>query len=301
MKKLILFLFVIGIGVGAFGGAKVGIAWKEGKVSGAVVKALDTCGIEYVLLGRVEADYIKNGALEGKDGAVSRGNAKKLKKIGWKKSNAAEIAKDIDAIIFTGGEDISPELYGHPEKLDNAGEEVNAVRDVSDFLLMRYCIDNDIPTLGICRGMQMMGVASGAQMLQDMNNYYKARGRDYNNLHRRKKGQKRTARHDVDIKENTLAFKTIGTTHWKNVFSAHHQAVVIDPKYADPCLIASGTTTDQDITTIEIIERSDKKFMLGIQSHPELATKATPDVSPEDFEICKRVFTALKNQLYNVR
>ena len=326
MKKQLCILLLLAAGIFcayAGGSPTVGIAWKGGKHSEALLKALDTVGIHYVFLDQVTADFLSYDAVNNDDagkasycqrqklsagmtnkqGMLKTAQAKKVKKQGWKASNVLQIVEGVDAVLFPGGEDVSPTLYGRADKQDNASKTINATRDVSDYLLMRYCIDNDIPTLGICRGMQVMGIASGSQMIQDMGLYYKAHGEEYADTHLKGKGRKYTARHDVAISAGSLACKVIGKTYWEKVFSAHHQAVFIDPKYTEAGLVVSGTAAvggDDPADwkcTAEIVERTDKTFMLGIQSHPELATKGTPDVSAEDFEICIRVFTALKDQI----
>ena len=65
-----------------------------------------------------------------------------------------------------------------------AREGYSAERDVSDYLLMSYCLGKDIPILAICGGMQMLSVVSGADMLRDIPYYLREQGIDYRYEHR---------------------------------------------------------------------------------------------------------------------
>ena len=99
----------------------------------------------------------------------------------WHDSNAEDAVKDIGFVVFTGGEDISPSLFYEPEPWHGVVEEIdyNAERDVSDYLTMSYCLDHDIPVLGSCRGMQMLAVVSGAEIMQDIPSYFLEHGLKY--------------------------------------------------------------------------------------------------------------------------
>ena len=99
-------------------------------------------------------------------------------------SNVGEAMAGIDGVFFTGGEDVSPTLFKVPQKEANMGEEINATRDISDYTLMAYCLSKDVPTLGACRGMQVMSIVSGTGFIQDIPAYYQAKGKTYDDSHR---------------------------------------------------------------------------------------------------------------------
>lgn len=65
--------------------------------------------------------------------------------------------------------------------------DYNAERDISDYLTMAYCLDNDIPVMGFCRGMQMLSVVSGAEVIQDVPAYFAELGLEYNDEHNNRK------------------------------------------------------------------------------------------------------------------
>ena len=66
--------------------------------------------------------------------------ADKVKEKDLTASNVGAVMQAIDGVFFTGGEDVSPSLFKVPEKEKNEGEEINATRDISDYMLMAYCL-----------------------------------------------------------------------------------------------------------------------------------------------------------------
>ena len=220
-----------------------------------------------------------------------------IKACDYSLTNLADAMDGIDGVFFVGGEDISPTLYAQPQTETNNGEEINATRDVSDYLLMAYCIDNDIPLFAACRGEQMLGIVSGCQFAQDIPNYFALMGADYDDTHRMPPdAENRTyARHSVDVVDGTIAADIIGADRLDDVSSWHHQAVV-DVKGTN--LVVSATTTVNGVTTIEGLERKDKTFIVGMQFHPEndvymALTAGDTTACPCDYDVCLKFFTAL--------
>ena len=265
------------------GGIKVGIAWRadlDSEFYTNVYNALKEAGVTPVPLGLVRSNdlvYTKN--------ALSKDNmdendilgpiyANKVKSDTYHQSNVKEIMTDIDAVVFTGGEDICPTLYSIPEAWHSiaAEKDYNATRDVSDYILMSYCINKNIPVIGICRGMQMLSVVSGGKVIQDIPTYFSLKGKAYDNTHRNKKVGKAYrdyAPHKVVVKDNnSILYKMVGTHTIENVPSWHHQAV---KSVEGTNLKVTGYTTTCDEEIIEAVERTDKDFIIGIQFHPEAA------------------------------
>lgn len=81
-------------------------------------------------------------------------------------AEAAEVLSLVDAVIFSGGEDVDPARYG--EAVLDSTVEVNAPRDTSDFLLAAEAMRRGMPVLGICRGSQLMNVFFGGSLYQDL-------------------------------------------------------------------------------------------------------------------------------------
>lgn len=124
---------------------------------------------------------------------------------------------------------------------------------------MAYCLDHDIPILGFCRGSQMLGVVSGATMIQDLPVWFASQNLDYNYEHRREKSEGETYRdytpHDVKLAGDSHLAKMFGTTTLTAVPSWHHQAIL---SVDGTPLSVTATTSVSGIETIEGIERKNK-------------------------------------------
>ena len=262
----------------------VGIAWRadtDSEFFTNIAATLEHMNINYVMLPQVICDEIpyENGLAASvciaPNDYLEQEYADIVKTTEYKNTNLDEVTDNIDGVIFTGGEDVSPTLYKEPQEWHGIEEErdYNATRDVKDYLLMRYCIDNDIPAIGFCRGMQMLGIVSGATVIQDIPVYYAEQETEYDFIHRNNKKTPESYRdyapHDVTvIEKDSLLYQIVGKTTLDDVPSWHHQALL----NVDNCnLKVTGVTNTGGIDMIEAIERSDKAFIVGMQFHPEAA------------------------------
>jgi putative glutamine amidotransferase len=164
----------------------------------------------------------------------------------------------IDGLILAGGADIDPASYGqspHPETVSTVPE-----RDAFEIALARGVIERDMPLLGICRGMQLINVACGGTLLQHLPDRYG------HHEHRRVVGSFDGAEHDVLLTEGSLAARAAGELS-HTTKSHHHQGV---DRLGDG-LTTSGVSTLDELA--EAIEwgggSSDRRFVLGVQWHPE--------------------------------
>ncbi len=294
MKRILSFVLTVALSVGFMyvpaGAAEkkperpvIGIAWRadaDSEFYTNICIAVEQAGADHVLLEQVRSadlEYDSSGRLKGgvsKTGALTYSAGKMIRCNTWHGSNAARAASKVDAVIFTGGEDISPSLYYRPVKWHGieAERDYNAERDVSDYLLMSYCLDKDIPIMGFCRGMQMLCVVSGAEVIQDIPAYFEEMGVAYNFEHRREKSSPDEYRdytpHDVTIEKDSVFYEIVGRTKITGCPSWHHQAV----KNVDNTrLKVTGTLSTNGIDIIEAVERTDKTFAVGFQFHPEAA------------------------------
>ena len=264
----------------------IGVAWRSDQNSesfAATCQAIEAAGGTARVLGLVrsydlyyENDQLKDGKYE--DGSLSKEAAKLVKTNTWRNSNVEEIMAGINVVVFPGGEDISPSLYFEPQDAQTK-EGFSAERDVSDYLLMSYCLEKDIPVLAICRGMQMLSVVSGASVAQDIPAYFKELGLDYGYEHRNEpkiQGEYRDfAFHDVVVKDHdSLLYRLMGADVIKDAPSWHHQAVV---STEGTRLKVTGTVEISGLEMIEAVERPDKSFVLGVQYHPEIAVVRSLD------------------------
>lgn len=262
--------------------AVIGVAWRgdtDSEFYTNIVTAVKEAGGEAVLLDQVIAGYLAydNKILSGASdsvGSLTLDAAEKVKENLWNNTNIETVMKNVDAVIFTGGEDISSSLYADPEPWHGIEAEIdyNATRDVSDYILMAYCIENNIPSVGFCRGMQMLAVVGGAKIIQDIPTYFNNLDKEYMYQHRNEKktpdAYRDYAPHNVSVAEDSLAYEVFKTQTLTDCPSWHHQAVL---NVDNTNLIVSGTTETNSENMIEILEYKGKDFIMGLQFHPEAA------------------------------
>jgi len=161
------------------------------------------------------------------------------------------------ALILTGGNDISAR-YSHVEGTSPIPE-----RDDFEAGLLDYALTNELPVLGICRGMQFINCRMGGTLISDivsagMSNHDALEGID--------------SLHAVEVRENSLLKEITGRDSGM-VNSSHHQGI----KEPGIGLIISAVSTDGVPEAIEWGERENKPFLLGVQWHPErMADKGSP-------------------------
>ena len=280
MTALVLLLLLVSCSSQPEKKAVIGIAWRSNQNAEtfqAVCQAIESAGGVPVVLDQIlSADLnYENGMLtEGKDadGCLSDEAAKLVRCNSWQDSNAETAMDGITAVVFPGGEEISPSLYYDPKPALST-EVFSAERDVSDFLLMSYCLENDIAILAICRGMEMLSIVSGAEMIQDIPDYLESLGLKSQSEHRIEPESPGAypglAFHNVIVTDrDCLLFRAVGKQTIENVPSWHHQAV---RSVEGTRLKVTGITETAGIDLIEAVERPDKSFVLGLQFHPEIA------------------------------
>jgi putative glutamine amidotransferase len=163
----------------------------------------------------------------------------------------------IDGLVLTGGADIDPGFYGqqaHAETVDTVPE-----RDAFEIALVNAALERDLPVLGICRGMQLINVALGGTLRQHLPEHF---GHEE---HRRVVGSFDGAEHDVLLSEGSLAARAAGERKHETR-SHHHQGI----DRLGEGLVVSGRSTLDDLA--EAIESPAKRFVLGVQWHPEADT-----------------------------
>lgn len=171
------------------------------------------------------------------------------------KENWDEI-EDCDGIVLTGGVDTHPRFYGN-ERTDypNKPEQWNEKRDEFEMHVFETALNFDHPVLAICRGMQLVNVALGGDLIQDLQEAGK-------NDHRRHGDQ--DEHHAVEVKNNSLLYQITGASSGQ-INTAHHQGAgtVSDE------LMVSATAPDGVIEALEWKEKEGEPWMLCVQWHPE--------------------------------
>jgi len=173
-----------------------------------------------------------------------------------------EVLERIDGLMLAGGADIDASSYGQEAEPETIGTVPE--RDRFEIALVLGAIERDMPVLGICRGMQLINVALGGTLVQHLPDHYG------HHEHRRVLGSFDGADHDVEVAPETLAMEVVGAPRHATK-SHHHQG--IDCLGAG--LVVSGTSALDELS--EAIELPSKRFVLGVQWHPEADT-ASPVV-----------------------
>jgi putative glutamine amidotransferase len=164
----------------------------------------------------------------------------------------------LDGIIFPGGADVAPDEY-RETPIDNLNE-VEADRDQVELTLARWAYDDDLPTLGICRGQQLINVALGGSLYQDLRHQGVTPVE-----HSGKDGRARNQLiHGVRLDPASRLAQLVDETDVQ-VNSLHHQAV----KQVAAGLRITGTAEDG---VIEAVEAPDHRFWIAVQWHPEEMT-----------------------------
>jgi len=165
-----------------------------------------------------------------------------------------EILDLLDGLILAGGNDIDPARYGadpHPETRHLVPE-----RDRAELALATRAVERDLPVLGICRGMQLINVAFGGTLSQHLPEQLGHEG------HRRTPGSFDGSDHDVRLTTGSLAAHAAGE-ELHATKSHHHQGVAT----VGAGLVVTGRSTIDGLP--EAIEAPGRRFVLGVQWHPE--------------------------------
>ncbi len=172
------------------------------------------------------------------------------------------LVDNFDGFVFTGGGDLDPTLFG--EESHEKVEGINPQHDAFELALMRKVLARDLPLLAICRGMQTLNVACGGNLFLDIASQLpQASKHDWWGNYERDK-----LVHTVKIEpQSKLAEILKGSEAQTN--SLHHQAV----KEPGEGLTAVAWAEDD---VIEAIEHTEKRFVIGVQWHPEWLQNQEP-------------------------
>ncbi len=165
----------------------------------------------------------------------------------------------IDGLVIPGGPDVNPTKYRTVQR-DDANVHVNNDLDALEFALLDRALGDGMPVLAICRGIQVLNVACGGTLWQDLGvEGVTAQPHDCE--------PRDSLVHDLQVEPASVLARTLGERHIK-VNSLHHQAI----RELGPSLRAVARTDDG---LIEGVEMPDREFVVGIQCHPEeLVAKA---------------------------
>lgn len=168
----------------------------------------------------------------------------------------SEIVGMLDGILFSGGEDVNPARYQetpHPM----LGEVID-LRDTYELMLFRLASQRDMPIFGICRGMQLINVALGGSLYQDIPSEFNT-----DIIHRQTRPVTQPA-HSIRITKDTESYRVIQQEEI-GVNSLHHQCIKRPGK-------GVKITAWSPDSVPEMMECYPEKRILCMQSHPEIST-----------------------------
>lgn len=168
------------------------------------------------------------------------------------KASAEEVVSKLDGILFTGGEDVDPAWYG--EEI-NGAVDINGLRDTSEIYMINQAVQLGIPILGICRGCQVINVALGGTLVQDIPTQVKTK------LKHKQSEPGTQASHYMTIEPGSHMASLLGVKKVK-INSLHHEAVKTPaPGLKVVCLAEDGV--------VEGYEGLPFLNIVAVQFHPE--------------------------------
>jgi putative glutamine amidotransferase len=172
--------------------------------------------------------------------------------------------EELDGLLLSGGTDLNPKLYG--EEPHEANDEPDDARDATEQRMLAAALDRDMPVLAICRGMQLFNVAHGGTLEQHVEGH-------------RMPGEPEA--HQIDVEPGTRLADATGPGA-QTVNSRHHQIV---GRVGEGLRVSAVSAEGYP----EALERTDKRFAVAVQWHPEDLVESSPEA--------KRLFAAFAKAL----
>lgn len=178
-----------------------------------------------------------------------------------------EMYEQADGVLFAGGSDIDPAYFNEAPHAETYG--IDAERDRAEVALTQWAMQDDKPAFSICRGIQVVNVALGGSLIQDIPTQWHSAVTLEHRGH--KVGAARDqVLHEICVEPNCKLAAIIGAGD-VGTNSFHHQAV---GRVADGLVVTSRAADG----IIESVEAPNKRWFIGVQWHPEEMTESRPDM-----------------------
>ena len=155
-------------------------------------------------------------------------------------------------MLLSGGPDVHPARYGQQPHA-NAGLKLNPELDELEFRILDYALSADMPVLAICRGMQLLNVAFGGRLIQDLPG------------HRLDGENGEPSSHQIYIAPGAKSAAIIGSAGFFRVNSYHHQG--LNEAHRAPRLMSTAYSVEDGL--VEGLESPEHSWVIGLQCHPE--------------------------------
>ncbi len=162
----------------------------------------------------------------------------------------------LDGLLLSGGLDIHPGFYGEGESIHEATEIEIGGRDAHEIAIVRAAVARDLPIFAICRGLQVLNVALGGTLYQDLPTQFGKQWAHRQGPHSSEKT------HQTCVVPGSRLKSILDDAETLPINSHHHQAA----KEVAAGLVVSARSDDG---VIEALEKSDARFLLAVQWHPE--------------------------------
>ncbi len=164
----------------------------------------------------------------------------------------------VSGLMLPGGPDVDPALY-HQDPDPQAGLEINRPLDDLELRLLHHALEHDMPVLAICRGMQVLNVACGGGLIQDLPGH--------RNQSRTDSGPNsgEVMSHQIYLSPGSKAAAVIGMAGFFKVNSLHHQGLYEAQR--SPRLMTTAYAVEDGL--IEGLESPEHSWVIGLQCHPE--------------------------------
>ncbi len=167
---------------------------------------------------------------------------------------AEDLLQGAGGLLLSGGPDVDPQRYGaaHDPK---AGLRLCCPLDELELGLLEYALSKDMPVLAICRGMQLLNVAFGGKLIQDLPDH---REEDHD-------GELVSCKHSIFLSPGSKAAAIIGSAGFFRVNSRHHQG--LREAQRAPRLMSTAYAVEDGL--VEGLESVEHGWVIGLQCHPE--------------------------------
>jgi putative glutamine amidotransferase len=194
------------------------------------------------------------------DGIERAGGLPIMLPLSTDKSLLEQICHTVDGLLFTGGHDVCPAVYGE-EKADCCGEICTSRDQMETTLFSLFVTEMNKPVFGICRGIQFFNALLGGTLYQDLDTQYKEVPPGVSPLRHQQKPPYDQSSHTVTITPGSPLHALLGADTIA-VNSCHHQGV----KKLSPKLVCMAEAEDG---LVEAVYMSDRKYAWAVQWHPE--------------------------------